>query len=45
MVYLFKNRNIPIEVGDLNCDNSVDIADVTYIFKNYDTFRNPVVFA
>ncbi|MBW9223850.1 ABC transporter substrate-binding protein, partial [Methanothermococcus sp. SCGC AD-155-E23] len=28
VVYLFKNRDVPVEEGDLNCDGSVDIADV-----------------
>ena len=45
VVYLFKHRNVPLEEGDINCDNSVDIADVVYLFRNYDKFREPVVFA
>ena len=45
MVYLFKNRDVPVEEGDLNCDGSVDIADVVYLFRNYRRFRSPVVFA
>ena len=45
VVYLFKHRNVPLEEGDVNCDNSVDIADVVYLFRNYDKFREPVVFA
>ena len=45
VVYLFKNRDVPVEEGDLNCDGTVNIADVVYLFKNYDRFRSPVVFA
>ncbi|ABR54042.1 periplasmic binding protein [Methanococcus vannielii SB] len=45
VVYLFKNRNVPIDVGDLNCDGNVNVADVVYLFRNYDKFRSPVVFA
>jgi len=45
VVYLFKNRDVPLEEGDLNCDGTINIADVVYLFKNYDRFRSPVVFA
>jgi iron complex transport system substrate-binding protein len=45
VVYLFKHRNVGLDVGDLNCDNAVNVVDVVYLFKNYDTFRDPVVFA
>ncbi|AXI25601.1 hypothetical protein CFE53_05465 [Methanofervidicoccus sp. A16] len=45
VVYLFKNREVPLEEGDLNCDNTINIADVVFLFKNYDRFRSPVVFA
>ena len=45
VVYLFKNRNLPVDEGDVNCDNSIDIADVVFLFKNYDKMREPVAFA
>ncbi|MBW9224088.1 ABC transporter substrate-binding protein [Methanothermococcus sp. SCGC AD-155-E23] len=42
VVYLFKNRDLPLEEGDLNCDGDVDIGDVVYLFKNYRKLKEPI---
>ena len=42
VVYLFKNRDLPLEDGDLNCDNKIDIGDVIYLFKNYMKLKEPI---
>ena len=41
VVYLFRNRDLPLEDGDLNCDNEINIADVVYLFRNYDKLKEP----